>query len=461
MVFSSLIFLFLFLPIVLIINFLLPSKLRNGFLLIANLFFYAWGEPIYVLLMLASIFVNYISALLIDNTDENAVSMRKFILVVNVILNIGALGFFKYTSLVMDTLRLIPAFGFIPKVNILLPIGISFYTFQAMSYVIDVYRKDCGATKNFIDFASYISLFPQLIAGPIVRYVDVKDQMTHRVVTMDMFSSGVKLFVVGLAKKVLLANQFGKVWDMIFADALNFGTAGAWVGALSYTLQIYFDFAGYSDMARGLGKMLGFDFCINFNYPYISRNITEFWRRWHISLSTWFKDYIYIPLGGNRTTKARHAFNVLVVWALTGLGHGAGWNFVAWGLYYGLLLLAEKMLYGKLLEKLPRIFGHLYTMLIVIVGWIFFASPTFADAFNYIKCMFVFSSGDAVGLIPWFGTFAIGIVCATPLCLNVWTKAKEKCNIAWLEVVFAVLGFLLCLARLVTDSYNPFLYFRF
>lgn len=461
MVFSSLIFLFLFLPFVLVVNFILPKKLRNGFLLLANLFFYAWGEPVYVLLMLASILVNYLGALLIDKCAEDSLGKRKLILVLTIIANMGALGFFKYTSLILDTLRLIPAFGSLPMVKITLPIGISFYTFQAVSYVIDVYRKDCPATKNFVDFAAYISLFSQLIAGPIVRYIDVAKQIKHRYVTLEMFSNGVKLFIIGLAKKVLLANQFGKVWDMIFADTAAYGTIGAWVGALAYTLQIYFDFAGYSDMARGLGKMFGFDFCINFNYPYISRSITEFWRRWHISLSTWFKDYIYIPLGGNRTTKLRQAFNILVVWSLTGLWHGAGWNFVAWGLYYGLLLLAEKMLYGNLLKKLPGFIGHIYTLVIVIIGWIFFASPTFGQAFDYIKSMFTLSSGSWAYLIPWSMTFGVGIVSATPLGVTLWSKLRAKANVAWLEVILAVAGFVLCLASLITDSYNPFLYFRF
>ena len=459
MLFSSLVFLFLFLPLVIIINYWLPSNYRNAFLLVANLIFYAFGEPVYVLLMVASILVNYICAILLDRDKSNA--YRKFVMIVCVVLNLGSLGFFKYTMLFMDTLRIIPAFKGLPVVNIILPIGISFYTFQAMSYVIDVYRRDCKSTKNFIDFAAYISLFPQLIAGPIVRYVDVERQMRNRRVCSSMFSNGIKLFTVGLCKKVLLANQFGMVWDTVSANLSYYGTGGAWIGAIAYALQIYFDFGGYSDMARGLGKMFGFDFCINFSYPYISATITEFWRRWHISLSTWFRDYVYIPLGGNRVSKARNALNLLIVWALTGLWHGAGWNFVAWGLYYGVILLAEKMLYGNLLKKLPAVFRHIYTLVIVVVGWIFFVSESFTAAFEYLKVMFVPSSGNVMELIPWAFTFVVGIVGCTPLCTALLGTLSIKKKTGFAEAVLCVAGLLLCVATLVTETYNPFIYFQF
>lgn len=459
MVFSSLVFLFVFLPVVLVVNFLLPQKYRNAFLLIANLFFYAFGEPVYVLLMLASILVNYLCALWVDKTVSY--SKRKAILAVNVILNIGALCYFKYTVLLLDTLRLIPALSNLPAANIVLPIGISFYTFQAMSYVIDVYRRDTRSTKSFIDFGAYISLFPQLIAGPIVRYSDVERKIRERHVSIEMFSNGIRLFIIGLLKKVLLANQFGIIWDTVSGDVSAFGTLGAWVGAIGYTLQIYFDFAGYSDMARGLGKMLGFDFCINFSYPYISRSITEFWRRWHISLSTWFKDYVYIPLGGNRVSKSRHALNILVVWTLTGLWHGAGWNFVAWGLYYGLLLLGEKMLYGKLLSRMPKTVQHIYTLVIVMVGWIFFASPGFSEAFEYIRVMFGFVPGSAASLAAWIPTIIIGIISCTPLFAAVWGTLRIKHRMTLAEAIMCTAGFILCMASLITETYNPFLYFRF
>lgn len=459
MVFSSLAFIFAFLPFVVIVNFLLPQKYRNLFLFGANMVFYAFGEPVYVLLMLASILVNYISAILLDNTASY--KKRKAILWINVVLNLGALCFFKYTTMLVDSLRVIPALSDLPAFDIILPVGISFYTFQAMSYVIDVYRGSTDKTKSFVDFAAYISLFPQLIAGPIVRYSDVERKMKERHVSIVMFANGVRLFVIGLCKKVLLANQFGMIWDSVSADVSSYGIWGAWIGAFAYTLQIYFDFAGYSDMARGLGKMLGFDFCINFSYPYISRSITEFWRRWHISLSTWFRDYVYIPLGGNRVSKAKHAFNILVVWALTGLWHGAGWNFVAWGLYYGILLLAEKFVWGKALSKMPKIIQHIYALFIVVIGWIFFASPSFTHAFDYIKHMFIFTDGSCASLAGWTITFIIGIISCTPLFAAMWGTVKIKHRLTVLETALCLAGLILCVASLVTETYNPFLYFRF
>lgn len=459
MVFSSLVFLFIFLPAVLLINHFLPAKARNTFLLFANLIFYAYGEPIYVLLMLASIIMNYLAAALIERTiNEN---LRKFCLILNIIINIGALCFFKYTSLFLDTLRHIPVLSFLPHFNAALPIGISFYTFQAVSYVIDVYRKDCEGSNSFVNFAAYISLFPQLIAGPIVRYSDVERQIRDRHETVDMFNTGIRFFAIGLAKKVLLANQFGIIWNSVSADVHAFGTIGAWIGAVAYSLQIYFDFAGYSDMARGLGKMLGFDFCINFNYPYISRSITEFWRRWHISLSTWFRDYLYIPLGGNRCSRIRNCFNLLIVWMLTGLWHGAGWNFVFWGLYYGVILLLEKNLYGEKLKKLPKVIGHIYTMLVVIIGWIFFASTGFTNAFDYIKVMFTPSGGKSDELVAWLFTLIVGIMASTPLFSSSWGKLKEKKNLMYAEIILCMASLILCCSGLVTESYNPFLYFRF
>ncbi len=459
MVFSSLVFLFIFLPLVIIINYLLPTKYRNTFLFIANLVFYAYGEPAYVLLMLASISFNYIFALLLDRVVSS--SRRKLILILSIILNLGALAYFKYTIFIMDTLRVVPFLKDLPGMNIILPIGISFYTFQAMSYVIDVYRRDCKSTSSFVDFGAYISLFPQLIAGPIVRYCDVERQMKNRHVTFVMFSNGVKLFVVGLCKKILLANQFGIVWDAVSANTAFYGTLGAWIGAVAYALQIYFDFAGYSDMARGLGKMLGFDFCINFSYPYISRSITEFWRRWHISLGTWFRDYVYIPLGGNRVSKRKHALNILLVWALTGLWHGAGWNFIAWGLYYGIILLAEKMLYGNALKRMPKTVCHIYTLFIVVVGWVFFVSPDFGSAFKYLKIMFLPAAGNVYSLIPWTFTFIIGAVSCTPLCTAILGTLNIKRKTGVAEVILCCIGFVLCVASLVTQTYNPFIYFQF
>ena len=461
MVFSSLPFLFLFLTVVLLVSHILPFRFRNFFLLLANLVFYAYGEPVYVLIMIGSILVNFFAGLLMDK--QSTQGRRRAVLVVGIVLNLAALGVFKYAGLFVSTLREIPGLSSLPEVDIALPIGISFYTFQAVSYLIDVYWDDCAASHNLINFASYISLFPQLIAGPIVRYKDVNEQLVSRRETPTLFNSGVRLFVVGLAQKVLLANQLGA-----FAAALQ--SSGeqtvllAWLSAIAFTLQIYFDFAGYSDMARGLGRMLGFEFCINFNYPYISKSVTEFWRRWHISLSTWFRDYVYIPLGGNRCGKLRQCANILVVWALTGFWHGAGWNFLFWGFYYGVLLLLEKLLLGKYIRRLPAVFQHLYAMVIVIIGWVFFASPDLSTALAYLQVMFSFSPGTMGGaslVMPWLGMAVIGVVAATPLAKNLWEKLQGKKAMPLVEGALCLAALLLCTASLVSDSYNPFLYFRF
>ena len=462
MVFSSLPFLFLFLTVVLLLSHLLPFRLRNGFLLLANLVFYAYGEPVYILIMLGSILVNFFAGVCMGRSGSRR--GRRGVLVVGIILNLAALGVFKYAGLFVGTLRQIPALSGLPEVNISLPIGISFYTFQAASYLIDVYWKDCEPSGNFINFACYISLFPQLIAGPIVRYRDVNEQLVSRKETPTLFSSGARLFVVGMAKKVLLANQFGMVWDAISADPVAAGAIGAWWGACAYTLQIYFDFAGYSDMARGLGRMLGFEFCINFNYPYISKSVTEFWRRWHISLSTWFRDYVYIPLGGNRCGKLRQCFNILVVWALTGFWHGAGWNFLFWGFYYGVLLLLEKLLLGKFLRRAPALVQHLYTMVIVVIGWVFFASPDLSTALDYLGVMFSLEAGTMGTMTivgPWIGMAVLGVLASTPLAKGIWERLQHRKAMPLVEAVLCLALLLLCTASLVSDSYNPFLYFRF
>ncbi|MCI8828144.1 MAG: MBOAT family protein [Ruminiclostridium sp.] len=462
MVFSSLPFLFLFLTVVLLLSHLLPFRLRNGFLLLANLVFYAYGEPVYILIMLGSILVNFFAGVLMGR--QRSQGGRRAVLVVGIVLNLAALGVFKYAGLFVGTLRQIPALAGMSEVDISLPIGISFYTFQAVSYLIDVYWKDCKPSGNFINFACYISLFPQLIAGPIVRYRDVNEQLVSRKETPMLFSSGARLFVVGMAKKVLLANQFGLVWDAISADPVAAGAVGAWWGACAYTLQIYFDFAGYSDMARGLGRMLGFEFCINFNYPYISKSVTEFWRRWHISLSTWFRDYVYIPLGGNRCGKLRQCVNILVVWALTGFWHGAGWNFLFWGFYYGVLLLVEKLVLGRYLRKAPALIQHLYTMVIVIIGWVFFASPNLSIALSYLGVMFSLNPGTTGTMTlvgPWIGMAILGILASTPLAKGLWERFQDRKVMPLVEAVLCLAALLLCTASLVSDSYNPFLYFRF
>ena len=467
MVFSSIPFLFVFLPVTLLGYFLIPSRylgLRNSFLLLMNLIFYAYGEPVYVLLMLTSVAVNYASGLLLQRSRTRR--GRKALLAAAVVLNLGALAFFKYTGLVLDTLRLIPALSWLPAVSIPLPIGISFYTFQAMSYVIDVYREDCPATRRFVDFAAYISLFPQLIAGPIVRYSDVAQQLRVRSCTVDRFSWGVKQFSIGLAKKVLLANQFALLWNQTSADPAAAGTLAAWCGILAYALQIYFDFGGYSDMARGLGAMLGFDFMVNFNYPYISRSITEFWRRWHISLSTWFREYLYIPLGGNRCSKDRWIFNLFVVWAATGIWHGASWNYVIWGLYFFVLLLVEKLWLGRLLEKLPRVIQHIYTLFFVLVSWAIFALENFEQLGAYLKVMFGMGGVPLTdGTFGYYLTSYLPILCVAAVAsTNLGRLIYGKLNVRAAQAVCTVLviaGLVVCTGYLVDGTYNPFLYFRF
>ena len=461
MVFSSLTFLQCFLPLCLLAYFLVPQKWRNGILFLFSLLFYAWGEPVYVVLMLFSTVLDYTCGQMVER--HRGQRGAKIALLVSLCVNLGLLGVFKYSDFLIGTVNSL--FGTaLPQPNLPLPIGISFYTFQTMSYTIDVYRQDAPAQRDMVSFGAYVTMFPQLVAGPIVRYKDVAAELIHRTNTASAFAAGARRFTVGLAKKVLLANQFGMLWDAMSADPVAAGALGAWAGACAYTLQIYFDFAGYSDMARGLGRMLGFEFCINFNYPYISKSVTEFWRRWHISLSTWFRDYVYIPLGGNRCGKLRQCVNILVVWALTGFWHGAGWNFLFWGFYYGVLLLLEKLLLGKYIRRLPAVFQHLYAMVIVIIGWVFFASPDLSTALAYLQVMFSFSPGTMGGaslVMPWLGMAVIGVVAATPLAKNLWEKLQGKKAMPLVEGALCLAALLLCTASLVSDSYNPFLYFRF
>lgn len=460
MVFSSLVFIFVYFTAVLLLYFVSPKRVKNLSLLIVNLIFYAYGEPIYVLLMIGSILFNFIAAILLEKV--NCSKGRKAILAATVGVNLAALGWFKYAVLVSDTLRLIPTFSEIPALSVVLPIGISFYTFQAMSYVIDVYRRDCAASRNIVDFAAYISLFPQLIAGPIVRYSDVALQLQSRTVSAERFSWGVRMFCIGLAKKVLLANQFALIWDSVSCDPMSVGAFICWFGAAAYALQIYFDFGGYSDMARGLGAMLGFDFCLNFNYPYISKSVTEFWRRWHISLSTWFRDYVYIPLGGSRKGSGRAIFNLLVVWMMTGFWHGAGWNFLLWGLYYGVLLTLEKFLLRRVLQKIPKSIRWLITTVLVLIGWVLFASPNLADAALYLRGMLNFAAGTPIiTYLGWLPLFAAGCIAATPIGAKLWSRWEGTSAAAVLETLLCLAVLILAVSSLVSGSYNPFLYFRF
>lgn len=464
MVFSSLVFLFAYLPITLLIYYLVPRQGRNIFLFIINLVFYGWGEPKLVLLMVFNIFFNYMGGWLVDKYRQDA-KKKKLFLILTCILDIGILAVFKYTGMITETLNLLPFLN-IPTLEISLPIGISFYTFQTMSYVIDVYRDDAPVSKNFINFGTYVALFPQLIAGPIVRYKDVAYQLTHRRETLDQFTTGVKLFMVGLGKKVLIANQMGNLTTSVFATTDENGVLGTWIGIIAYTFQIYFDFSGYSDMACGLGNMLGFEFLKNFNYPYISKSITEFWRRWHISLSTWFKEYVYIPLGGNRKGTKRQIINLLIVWGLTGLWHGASWNFLLWGLYFGLLLILEKFVLKKLLDKLPSVIQHIYSLFFVIIGWgIFYFTDIkqlgsfFADLFNFSNG--IIGSQALTLLLSYLPILIVAAIASTPLGSKIYNRFKDTKSIWIPEFLFCVIILAISTASLVNQSYNPFLYFRF
>ena len=438
MLFSSNTFLFGFLPAVVVLYYLCPRRCRNVLLLVSSLIFYGWGEPKYVLLMLVSILLNYFCGLAAGKRQTQQRSVRG-VLIVGVVLNLGMLGFFKYGTFFFGS-----AFPDIP-----LPIGISFYIFQAMSYLIDVCRREVEVQKNVLTFGTYVTLFPQLIAGPIVRYRDVAEMLESRRENLPQFSRGVQRFVVGLSKKVLLANTFGSAWNAL---QVTTGTAAAWLGLLCYTLQIYFDFSGYSDMAIGLGQLFGFTFLENFNHPYISASITEFWRRWHISLSTWFKEYVYIPLGGNRKGLARQIFNILVVWLLTGLWHGASWNFVLWGGYYAALLILEKCWLLKAGEKLPLVLRRMLTMVLVMLGWALFYFEDLGALGAFLGRLF--TAVPSAGIAFYLPVTALGCLCATPALKRV----KLPDTVRW---GLCVVLLLLCVASLARQSYNPFIYFRF
>jgi alginate O-acetyltransferase complex protein AlgI len=463
-VFSSLVFMFAYLPITLLAYYLVPRQGRNIFLFIVNLIFYGWGEPKLVLLMVFNIFFNYIGGWFVDKYRADA-KKKKLFLILTCVLDIGILAVFKYTGMITETLNMLPFLN-IPELQISLPIGISFYTFQTMSYVIDVYRDDAPVSKNFINFGTYVALFPQLIAGPIVRYRDVAEQLVNRRETLEMFTKGVKLFMVGLAKKVIIANTMGTLTTNIFATTDENGVVGTWVGMIAYTFQIYFDFSGYSDMACGLGNMMGFEFLKNFNYPYIAKSITDFWRRWHISLSTWFKEYVYIPLGGNRKGVKRQILNLLIVWGLTGLWHGAAYNFVLWGLYYGLLLILEKFVLKKFLDRLPSFVQHIYTLFIIIIGWGLFYFTDVGQLGEFMVDLFNFGNGicgdQAFNLIMSnLPMLIIAAVASTPLATMLYTRF-EHTRFMWIPETLYCMGVLaVSTASLVNQSYNPFLYFRF
>ena len=460
MVFSSLTFLFAFLPVTLLGYRLLPKKLRIGFLLLASLIFYAWGEPLYVFLMIGSILVNWLIGFKVAGDGPR----RKPWLVLAIALNLSLLLVFKYTGLIWDTVKgLFPAPLCDKTVAIRLPIGISFFTFPIMSYVIDVYRGNAQAQRSPVVFGAYVSMFPQLIAGPIVRYVDIEAQLDRPDLSLESFSRGVELFAVGLGKKVLLANGVAVLWRELSQMPGQTGVLGAWVGLLAYTFQIYFDFSGYSDMACGLGRMLGFRFVENFHYPYVAESVTDFWRRWHISLSTWFREYVYIPLGGNRRGLQRQIVNLLIVWMLTGLWHGAAVNFILWGFYYAVLLILEKLLRDRLPFRLPGLLRHPLTLLIVAFGWgiFYFTDMDLWQGFAARLFAFRADSAEALRFVRAYLPITLAAcAAATPWPMALIRKLREG-PLALLELPVLIALFTLCTSALVSQSYNPFIYFRF
>ena len=472
MVFSSLFFLFVFLPIVLVLYYLSGKKYRNYLLLLASLFFYAWGEPTYVVIMLVSIGANYLCGLLVD--EKRADKVRVAGVVISVIFNICMLGLFKYSGFFVKNINVVFNTS-LPVPEIALPLGISFFTFQAMSYVVDVYRKDAKVQKNIFDLSLYISLFPQLVAGPIVRYQTVANQIEEREHNIIKFGDGVRRFIIGLGKKVLLSNSLGMLADSVFGmQTYQLTIVSTWLGILAYSLQIFFDFSGYSDMAIGLGKMFGFEFLENFNYPYISQSASEFWRRWHISLGSWFRDYVYFPLGGSRRGNVRTYINLFIVWFLTGFWHGASWTFIAWGLYFGLLIGMEKSYLGKLLNKVPRFVRHIYLLLVVMIGWVFFRADSFSYSIEFIKNMFfmgtnVIFDGVAASYINdyWF-VLVLSMIFCMPIVdwfrrkIEVANDKILESNISYVLNSVVYTGILLIVIfKLVNSTYNPFLYFRF
>ncbi|PGS78310.1 transcriptional regulator [Bacillus cereus] len=468
MVFSSLLFLFVFLPITLFMYYISPKVIRNAILFIISLIFYAWGEPVYIVIMLFSTVFDFVNGLLIEKY-RNRKNLVRIIFINSLVVNLGLLGFFKYSGFLIDTINSIFHLN-IEVTKLPLPVGISFYTFQTMSYVIDVYLGKIRAQKRIIPFGTFVTMFPQLVAGPIVKYSEIDAELQERKVTMNQFGKGVELFVRGLALKVLLANNIGLLWTSIKTTSMsNLTVLTAWLGIIAFAFQIYFDFRGYSAMAQGLGKMFGFSFPDNFNYPYISKSVTEFWRRWHITLGSWFREYVYIPLGGNRVGQIKQFRNLLIVWFLTGLWHGASWNFIIWGLYFGFFVTIEKLFLLKWLKTKNSILGHVYTLIIVLVGWVFFEFEDLSRAMKFIGIMFGFSHSAiwnnqtlyyiSTNLILLFAL----VMCSTPFPKKVLMYIIEKFKIVGsicVPILYVIL-ILLSTAYLVNDTYNPFLYFRF
>ena len=479
MVFSSLVFIFLFLTGTLLIYYLVPKQLKNSVILLSGLIFYSWGEPVYVIVMVISTMIDYFAGLIIWKKGDNKV-IRRICLIVSIVMNLTLLFTFKYSRFFADNVNAIAGktlidiektfflgIDFLP-VNIL-PIGISFFTFQSMSYTIDMYRGEIEVQKNPISFAAFVTLFSQLVAGPIVRYSDISKELNDRTINIDKIYEGVVRFITGMGKKVLIANSVGELWDTVLAyDRASTPVLTAWLGVIAYTLQIYFDFSGYSDMAIGLGKMMGFTFPENFNYPYLSKSISEFWRRWHITLGAWFRSYVYIPLGGNRKGMGRTVLNLAIVWLLTGIWHGSDWTFILWGVSYGVLIIMERLFLGKILEKLPDWLCWIYTMSFVMLGWVLFACPDIGSAASYIGNLFG-SSGLFADARTWYLVLNYGVVLiigifASTDAWKIMTERAEKkapAVVHWATPFCKTAVFLLCVAYLVNATYNPFLYFIF
>lgn len=460
MVFSSAIFLFCFLPLLFLLYFLSPKKIKNYTLLIFSLIFYAFGGPKYLIVLLTVVFIDYIGGLLVSKYKN-----KKLFLFITLALNILILVFYKYTGFLFENIN------FLFKTNIeffdvIMPIGISFFTFQSMSYVIDVYKKETDVQKNYFLLLLYVSLFPQLVAGPIVRYQTIENEIKERKVSLDDICYGIERFILGFSKKIIIANQMGKLADIIFTSGTE-STPVAWIGAIAYMMQIYFDFSAYSDMAIGLGKIFGFRFLENFDFPYISKTITEFWRRWHISLSTWFRDYVYIPLGGNRKGIKRQIINMGIVWILTGFWHGAAWNFVLWGVYYFVFLILEKYILKNILKKLPSLFLHLYTLLIVLVGWVLFRSENMTMFFDTIKTMFSFNFNQIglkesrIYIETYYVYFIAAFIFSTPIYYKVCEKFEKNNLFNILKYIGLIVLFCVGITFLAQSNYNPFIYFRF
>lgn len=469
MVFSSLTFMFVFLPIVLLLYYAVPKKLKNLFILISGLIFYAWGEPVYVFIMIVSTLIDYTAGLLIDKFNDRAV-IKRICLIVSLVMNLGLLGVFKYSGFIMQNFDAV--FGtalYNPDHALPLPIGISFFTFQSMSYTIDMYLGKIKVQKNPISFAAFVTLFPQIVAGPIVRYEDIAAELDNRTVNLDCIYEGIVKFITGVGKKVLIANNIGMLWTAVKgSETGELSVLTAWLGIIAFTLQIYFDFSGYSDMAVGLGKMMGFNFPKNFDYPYQSKSISEFWRRWHITLGSWFKSYVYIPLGGSRKGMKRTVFNLAVVWLLTGIWHGASWNFILWGVLYGVLIIMEKLFLGKLLKQIPQFFSWFYTMLLVILGWVLFDTADIPTAFGYMGAMFgangmLWDFQSMYYLINYGIILAFGIFACTDLSKKLFERLGQKfpAVINYTTPIAKLAVLVLSTAYLTDATYNPFLYFNF